>query len=74
MVSQFVFKKMKKVKALTIVYSIITYALVFIFFVNMFFNFQVICQVVFTILIFVVLNNFIEKKSKKIKNSQGGKI
>ncbi len=73
-VSQFVFKKMNKVKALTIVYSIITYALVFIFFVNMFFNFQVICQVVFTILIFVVLNNFIEKKSKKIKNSQGGKI
>ena len=75
-VSQFVFKKMEKVKVLSIVYAIITYSLVFLFFVNMFFNFQVICQVVFTILIFVVLNNFIEKKSKKlkIKNSQGGKI
>ncbi len=73
-VSQFVFKKMNKVKALTFVYAIITYSLAMLFFVNMFFNFQVICQVVFTILIFVVLNNFIEKKSKKIKNSQGGKI
>lgn len=66
-VSQFVFRKMEKVKALTIIYSIITYSLAFLFFVNMFFNFQVICQVIFTILIFVVLNKFIEKKSKKIK-------
>lgn len=73
-VAQFVFKNMYKIKSFAIIYSIITYALVFIFFVNMFFNFQVICQVVFTILIFVFLNNLIEKKSKKLKtkNSQGG--
>ncbi|MBQ4542005.1 MAG: oligosaccharide repeat unit polymerase [Clostridia bacterium] len=72
--SQFLFKKMKNNFILNFIYAIAAYSIVFIFFVNMFFNFQVICQVVFSILIFVVLNNFIEKKSKKVKNSQGGKI
>ncbi len=73
-VSQFIFKKMNKNFVMNFIYAIVSYSIVFIFFVNMFFNFQVISQVVFSILIFVVLNNLVNKKSKKIKNSLGGKV
>lgn len=74
MISQFVFKNIEKNEVYTMLYSIIAYSIIFIFFTNMFFNFQVICQVVFIILIFVVLNGFIEKKSKNNNKTQGGKV
>lgn len=67
--AQLLFKKMKKNFVWNFIYAIVSYSIIFIFFVNMFFNFQVICQVIFTILIFAVLNCLVERKGKKIKNS-----